>query len=87
MLPPAADYSMGVAPDGREGIFTALASAPLFAAMLPTGGWWGRAAWISACCCTETGLWELAPAHCIGAVVSRSACEVHAPPAARHAQA
>ncbi|PSC67761.1 MFS general substrate transporter [Micractinium conductrix] len=31
------DYSMGVAPDGREGIFTALASAPLFAAMLPTG--------------------------------------------------
>lgn len=33
-----ADYSMGVAPDGREGIFTALASAPLFAAMLPTGG-------------------------------------------------
>ncbi|KAL4424382.1 hypothetical protein ABPG75_001683 [Micractinium tetrahymenae] len=31
------DYSMSVAPDGREGIFTALASAPLFAAMLPTG--------------------------------------------------
>lgn len=28
---------MSVAPDGREGIFTALASAPLFAAMLPTG--------------------------------------------------
>lgn len=31
------DYSMAVAPDGKEGVFTALASAPLFAAMLPTG--------------------------------------------------
>lgn len=31
------DYSMSVAPDGREGIWTALASAPLFAAKLPTG--------------------------------------------------
>lgn len=31
------DYSMAVAPNGREGVFTALASAPLFAAMLPTG--------------------------------------------------
>lgn len=28
---------MSIAPNGREGIFTALASAPLFAAMLPTG--------------------------------------------------
>eukprot|EP00887_Chlorella_sp_A99_P006636 scaffold3.g6636.t1 len=36
------DYSMAVAPQGREGIFTSLASAPLFAATLPTGmlsGW------------------------------------------------
>lgn len=36
------DYSMEAAPDGREGLFTALASAPLFAAKLPTGalsGW------------------------------------------------
>ena len=32
------DYSMAAAPDGREGLFTALASAPLFAAKLPTGG-------------------------------------------------
>ena len=32
------DYSMSLAPYGREGIFTALASAPLFAAKLPTGG-------------------------------------------------
>ena len=31
------DYSMSLAPEGREGIFTALASAPLFAAKLPTG--------------------------------------------------
>lgn len=31
------DYSMSLAPLGREGIFTALASAPLFAAKLPTG--------------------------------------------------
>lgn len=31
------DYSMQVAPDGREGLFTALTSAPLFLAMLPTG--------------------------------------------------
>jgi hypothetical protein len=31
------DYSMSLAPHGREGIFTALASAPLFAAKLPTG--------------------------------------------------
>ena len=31
------DYSMSVAPDGREGVFTALSSAPLFLAMLPTG--------------------------------------------------
>ena len=31
------DYSMAVAPTGREGVFTALASAPLFVAMLPTG--------------------------------------------------
>ena len=31
------DYSMSVAPEGREGIWTALASAPLFAAKLPTG--------------------------------------------------
>jgi hypothetical protein len=28
---------MSVAPEGREGVFTALTSAPLFAAMLPTG--------------------------------------------------
>jgi hypothetical protein len=35
-------YSMAAAPDGHEGLFTALASAPLFAAKLPTGalsGW------------------------------------------------
>lgn len=31
------DYSMAVAPNGREGLFTALASAPLFLAKLPTG--------------------------------------------------
>lgn len=31
------DYSMSVAPNGREGLFTALASAPLFLAQLPTG--------------------------------------------------
>ena len=31
------DYSMSLAPHCREGIFTALASAPLFAAKLPTG--------------------------------------------------
>ena len=31
------DYSMSVAPDGKEGLFTALTSAPLFLAMLPTG--------------------------------------------------
>ncbi len=40
--PPWYAYSMAVAPDGREGLFTALASAPLFAAKLPTGalsGW------------------------------------------------
>ena len=35
------DYSMSLAPEGREGLFTALASAPLFAAKLPTGA--GRA--------------------------------------------
>ena len=34
------DYSMSLAPEGREGIFTALASAPLFAAKLPTGASW-----------------------------------------------
>lgn len=34
------DYSMSLAPYGREGIFTALASAPLFAAKLPTGASW-----------------------------------------------
>lgn len=28
---------MSLAPEGREGLFTALASAPLFAAKLPTG--------------------------------------------------
>ncbi len=36
------DYSMSVAPAGREGVWTAFASAPLFAAKLPTGmisGW------------------------------------------------
>jgi hypothetical protein len=40
------DYSMAVAPEGREGLFTALASAPLFAAKLPVGvfsGWLLRA--------------------------------------------
>ena len=31
------DYSMSVAPDGKEGLFVALTSAPLFLAMLPTG--------------------------------------------------
>lgn len=31
------DYSMSVAPNGKEGLFTALTSAPLFLAMLPTG--------------------------------------------------
>jgi hypothetical protein len=31
------DYSMSVAPEGKEGVFTALASAPLFLASLPTG--------------------------------------------------
>lgn len=31
------DYSMSVAPNGKEGVFTALTSAPLFVAMLPTG--------------------------------------------------
>lgn len=54
----ADDYSMGVAPHGREGIFTALASAPLFAAMLPTGMISG--ALLQAYCpdhgqCTEAG--------------------------------
>jgi hypothetical protein len=49
---------MGVAPHGREGIFTALASAPLFAAMLPTGMISG--ALLQAYCpdhgqCTEAG--------------------------------
>ena len=29
--------TMSVAPDGKEGLFTALTSAPLFLAMLPTG--------------------------------------------------
>jgi len=40
--PPWYTYSMQAAPDGHEGLFTALASAPLFAAKLPTGalsGW------------------------------------------------
>ncbi len=31
------DYTMSVAPEGREGAFTALAAAPLFLATLPTG--------------------------------------------------
>ncbi|GMH37535.1 hypothetical protein BSKO_05408 [Bryopsis sp. KO-2023] len=31
------DYSMWIAPHGKEGIFTALAAAPLFLAKLPTG--------------------------------------------------
>ena len=31
------DYTMAVAPEGREGAFTALAAAPLFLATLPTG--------------------------------------------------
>lgn len=31
------DYSMGVAPEGREASFTALATAPLFAAKVPVG--------------------------------------------------
>ncbi|KAK9839721.1 hypothetical protein WJX84_010963 [Apatococcus fuscideae] len=31
------DYSMSVAPEGREGIFGSAASAPLFLAKLPTG--------------------------------------------------
>ena len=39
------DYSMSLAPYGREGIFTALASAPLFAAKLPTG---------QSLCCPQT---------------------------------
>jgi hypothetical protein len=33
---------MSVAPQGREGVFTALASAPLFFAMLPTGALFGK---------------------------------------------
>lgn len=31
------DYSMSVAPEGREGIFTAMASAPLFLGKFVTG--------------------------------------------------
>jgi hypothetical protein len=31
------DYTMDVAPEGREGIFVAIAGAPLFLAKLPTG--------------------------------------------------
>ena len=31
------DYTMALAPEGREGAFTALAAAPLFLATLPTG--------------------------------------------------
>lgn len=31
------DYTMAVAPDGKEGLFTAAGSAPLFLATLPTG--------------------------------------------------
>lgn len=31
------DYTMSVAPNGKEGIFTALSAAPLFLAKLPTG--------------------------------------------------
>jgi hypothetical protein len=31
------DYTMSVAPDGREASFTALATAPLFAAKIPVG--------------------------------------------------
>ena len=31
------DYSMSVAPEGREGLFTAMVSAPLFLATMPTG--------------------------------------------------
>ena len=31
------DYTMAVAPEGREGAYTALAAAPLFLATLPTG--------------------------------------------------
>ena len=36
------DYSMSVAPNGKEGIFTALSAAPLFLAKLPTGALSGR---------------------------------------------
>lgn len=31
------DYSMSVAPEGREGVFTAMASAPLFLGKFVTG--------------------------------------------------
>ncbi len=56
------DYSMSLAPEGREGIFTALASAPLFAAKLPTGALLHGAHMHAACsraCCPLA----LPPAH------------------------
>ena len=50
--PPWYSYSMAVAPDGHEGLFTALASAPLFAAKLPTGALSG---WLLARFCPGNG--------------------------------
>ncbi|CAD7699196.1 unnamed protein product [Ostreobium quekettii] len=36
------DYSMSIAPQGKEGVFTAMAAAPLFLAKLPTGALSGK---------------------------------------------
>ena len=54
---PRYDYSMSLAPEGREGLFTALASAPLFAAKLPTGAGHAR------CACTQS-MRSVLPAAC-----------------------
>ena len=53
------DYAMDAAPDGKEGLFTALASAPLFAAKLPTGALSG---WLLATRCPGNGPCPGAPA-------------------------
>ena len=39
------DYSMSVAPEGREGVFTAMASAPLFLGKFVTGAHSATLAW------------------------------------------
>ncbi|GMH35272.1 hypothetical protein BSKO_03140 [Bryopsis sp. KO-2023] len=66
------DYSMSIAPHGREAIFSGLASAPLFLAKLPTG-WlsgWILAKWCPKNVVCERGELPIAdPQACNGSMV------------------